>query len=193
MTWILIALIFLVAFGPVLWLVPSKRDKRLAAMRKRAREEGLVVEMRRIPKPDPAPQERVSSGGRTREPVIECASYGLPLSRTLKFLPTWRLVRKAAENEADPLPDWQYDVRPKGDGRAYLADVLDRVRGTLERLPADVVALEASARMVLAFWLERPGTNEQSVIDLAAILRGLEADLTGLDGQIEAEQSCNDC
>ena len=56
MTWLLIILVLVVAFGPVLWLVPSKRDKRLSALRSRARAEGLIVEMRRIPKPDPAPR-----------------------------------------------------------------------------------------------------------------------------------------
>ena len=57
MTWLLIILVLVVAFGPVLWLVPSKRDKRLSALRSRARSEGLIVEMRRIPKPNPAPED----------------------------------------------------------------------------------------------------------------------------------------
>ena len=53
MTWLLIILVLVVAFGPVLWLVPSKRDKRLAALRSRARSAGLIVEMRRNRIPPP--------------------------------------------------------------------------------------------------------------------------------------------
>lgn len=187
MTWILIGLVLVVAFGPILWLVPSKRDKRLAAMRARARSEGLLVEMRRIPKPDPRPEDRVSSGGRVRNPVIECASYSQPLQRGLKFLPGWRLIRKPASEAADPFPDWQYDVRPEGEGRAYLPEMLEVAPDCLKRLPADVVAIEVAPRMVLAYWLERPGTNADTVSDLAVVLREFQDALSGLDARIEAK------
>ena len=192
MTWLLIILVLVVAFGPVLWLVPSKRDKRLSAMRSRARSEGLIVEMRRIPKPDPAPEERVSAGGKVREPVMECASYGLPLPRALKFLPAWRMVRKAAEDGPDPFAEWQYDQRPKGEGRAYLDAVLPKAESLLTALPADVAALEVSARMVLAYWLEKPGSTEATVPELAADLGAFADSLSSLDQEIEAARTSDD-
>ena len=192
MTWILIVLVLVVAFGPVLWLVPSKRDKRLSNMRSRAREEGLIVEMRRIPKPLPAPEERVSAGGKVREPVIECASYALALARSLKFLPTWRLVRKPATDKPDPFADWQYDQRPKGEGRAYLDPVLAVAEPVLLALPEDVVALEVSQRMLLAYWLEKPGSTADSVSPLATTLRDFAASLGRLDAEIEAARRSDD-
>ena len=192
MTWLLIILVLVVAFGPVLWLVPSKRDKRLSALRSRARSEGLIVEMRRIPKPDPAPEDRVSAGGKVREPVMECASYGLPLARGLKYLPGWRLIRKAPEQGPDPFPDWQYDQRPKGDGRVYLDQVLAEAGKLLQALPDDVAALELGGRMVLAYWLEKPGSTEASVPDLAAAMRLFADSLNRLDRQIEEERSNDD-
>ena len=192
MTWLLIVLVLVVAFGPVLWLVPSKRDKRLSALRSRARSEGLIVEMRRIPKPNPAAEERVSAGGKVRDPVIECASYGLPLSRGLKYLPTWRVVRKPAEEGPDPFPDWQYDQRAKGESREYLDEMLKRAEMLLRALPEDVAALEVGARMVLVYWLEKPGSTESSVPDLAAAVRSFADSLSDLDRQIEAARSSND-
>ena len=192
MTWLLIILVLVVAFGPVLWLIPSKRDKRLSAMRSRARSEGLIVEMRRIPKPDPAPEERVSAGGKVRDPVIECASYGLPLPRGLKYLPSWRLVRRAPDDGPDPFADWQYDLRAKGEGREFLDEMLKGTAALLSELPDDVAALEVSARMVLAYWLEKPGSSEASVPDLASSLRGFGDYLSGLDREIEAARSCDD-
>ena len=192
MTWLLIILVLVVAFGPVLWLVPSKRDKRLAALRSRARSEGLIVEMRRIPKPNPAAAERVSAGGRVRDPVIECASYGLPLTRSLKYLPSWRLVRKPAEKHPDPFPDWQYDLRAKGEGREFLDQVLTQVETLLCALPNDVAALEVSARMVLVYWLEKPASTESSVPDLASALRTFADSLSALDSEIEAARTSND-
>lgn len=192
MTWLLIILVLVVAFGPILWLVPSKRDKRLTAMRSRARSEGLIVEMRRIPKPNPAPEDRVSSGGKVRDPVVECASYGLPLARGLKYLPGWRLVRKAPENGPDPFLQWQYDVRPKGDGREFLDQLLPKVEEIVGQLPVDVVALELSARMVLAYWLEKPGSTEENVPSLAADLRAFAESIGALEAEIEAARTSND-
>jgi hypothetical protein len=192
MTWVLIVLVLVIAFGPVLWLVPSKRDKRLSAMRSRARSEGLIVEVRRIPKPDPDPEDRVSAGGKVRNPVIECASYALALPRSLKVLPAWRVLRKASDGRPDPFDDWQYDQRPKGEGRAHLDAVLALAAMTLDELPEDVVALEVSPRMVLAYWLERPGSNEQSVPPLAATLKDFAAALGRLEAEIEAARVGDD-
>jgi len=192
MTWIVIVLVLVIAFGPVLYLVPSKRDKRLSAMRSRARTEGLIVEMRRIPKPNPEPQDRVSSGGKVRDPVIECASYALPLTRSLKYLPAWRVLRKPADGREDPFEDWQYDQRPTGEGRAYLEAVLVPAAKALVELPQDVAALEVSPRMVLAYWLERPGSTAESVPHLGAVLGELGASLERLDAEIDAARNSDD-
>ncbi len=192
MSWMLIALVLLVAFGPILWLVPSRRDKRLSALRARARSEGLMVEIRRIPKPDPAPEDRVSAGGRIREPVIACAAYGLALQSKLRYLPTWRLVREAPPGEPDPLPDWQYDLRPEGSGRAYLKPLLGLVSGVLARLPDDVLAFELEAGRVLVYWLEKPGATVETVSRIAGILRSFEQDLRALEADIESSREGND-
>jgi hypothetical protein len=74
MTWLIIGLILLAAFGPVLWLVPSRKDRHLSALREQARLEGLVVELRRLPKLQPSAHERVTAGGRVKKPVQECAA-----------------------------------------------------------------------------------------------------------------------
>ena len=196
MTWMLIGVVLLLAFGPVLWLVPSKKDKRLTALRARGRAEGLVVELRRIPKLDPTPQERVSSGGRIRTPSVECASYGYAMARKLNYLPGWRVLRVVLPDEADaepdPFADWRYEKRPVGEGRRYLADMLQKVRPTLDQLPADVIALEISPRMLLVYWLEKPGSTVDTVVDIARSLRGLEGALGSLEEQISANFDNND-
>ena len=192
MTWLLIAVVLLVAFGPVLWLVPSKKDKRLAAMRERGRKEGLVIEMRRIPKVSPDPTDRVTPGGKVLKPELACASYGLMLPRRLRHLPAWRAVRAAAAGDDGPFPGWDYDQRPKGPGRAHLGAMLDKLKPVFDDLIEDVAALEISASAVLAYCLERPGTGVETVSELAAVLRRLEAELTGLERAIEAELANDD-
>lgn len=181
MTWFLIALVLLIAFGPVLWLVPSKKDKRVAALRAKARSEGLLVEIRRLPVRDPTPEQRVSAGGMVRDPKLECAAYGRMFRRKSRYLPGWRLIRAAADRGPDPFPDWQFDLRPKGEGRAHLEAMLAVVGPRLASLPADAVALEVDGRSAFVYWRERPGSTVEEVAGIAGILGEIESELLALD------------
>lgn len=192
MTWVLIGVVLLVAFGPVLWLVPSKKDRRLTALRARGRAEGLVVELRRINNPEPEPQERVSAGGVVKTPVIESASYGLMLGQKLRHLPGWRLVRVTGQEVDDPFPGWRYDQIPKGDGRRHLPEMLSITDPLLNGLPDDVAGIEVSSAMLSVFWLEKPGSDEDVVGEIASLLRAFEKALAGLEDEIAASLDIND-
>jgi len=183
-TWILIVVVLVIAFGPVLWLVPSRRDRRLTALRARARSEGLLVDIRRLPKRDASPEERVSAGGAVRAPVVECAAYGRMFRKKLRYLPGWRLLRGAADGAPDPFPDWQYDQRPKGEGRAHLEPMLTLVRSALDRLPEDVIGFEVDGKSTFAYWREQPGSTVETVAKLASVLGELEEELIGLDSRL---------
>jgi hypothetical protein len=192
MTWIVIAVVLLIAFGPILWMLPTKRDKRLSALRTRARAEGMTVEMRHVPKPDPTPEERVSAGGRKREPYIECAAYGIGFGRKLRHLPAWRIVRVSSGDGADPFPGWRYDRRPAGENRAHLEAMLALTRPFLERLPTGVVAVEVDPRMTLVYWREPPGSDVETVSAMADGVREFESGLGALDAGIEQRLADHD-
>jgi hypothetical protein len=154
----------------------------------------MFVDIRRLPNPDPTPQQRVSSGGKVRDPVIETASYGYPMKRKLVQLPTWRIVRRAVENQAaaDPLPGWSYDLRPEGEGRDHLSPMIDLTKPLLARLPEDAVAFEVERRVLIVYWLEKPGTNVEMVGELAASLAAYEASLVALEDEILLQIDNND-
>ena len=190
LTWLIIIVVLLVAFGPVFWLVPSKRDRRLAGLRERARREGFVVELARLPDPDPTPEQRVSAGGQVREPIIECAAYTHTMARKLAWLPRWRLLRKANAQDG-PRPGWVFDPgrRPSRD---YLAQMLDVTDPVLDSVPLDVVGLEVSSRHMTLYWLERPGADEALVASLMALFSAWEARLKALDGEINTAKMDED-
>jgi hypothetical protein len=192
MSWIIIAVVLLVAFGPVLWLVPSRKDRRLAALRARGRAEGLLVELKRLPNPEPRPEERVSSGGKVRNPVIECATYGHMMQSKLVALPSWRLVRVTPGAADEVFPGWQYDQRPAGEGRKYLPELLPAVDDLLKKLPEDVVGFEVGARLLQVYWLEGPGSIEDQVVVMAGLLSDFEALLEGLEADISAAGNVTD-
>jgi len=185
LTWIIIAIVLLAAFGPVLWLMPSPRDRRLSAVRLAGRQEGLSVDIRHIPKTNPTAQERVSSGGVIRDPVVECAAYGHTFARRLNRLPPWRLLKSEGASDG-PRPDWVFDPVPDT-SNPYWRRLWPSLEPLFERLPADVIGLELEPRLATVFWLERAGSGPDQVREIAGQLRDLEGRLTALEEDIEAE------
>lgn len=192
MSWIVIAVVLLAAFGPVFWILPSRRDRRLAALRAQAREEGLVVDLRKLPKRNAAAYERVSSAGEVRNPVVEVAAYAQGMARKLQNLPAWRLQRGEDEGEHGNAPreGWIYLDRPTG--QAHVAAMLELADPLLAALPADVLAVEVAPRNLLIYWREGLEAGPRQVSEMAAWLREFEARLLALDEQITARSEGED-
>ncbi len=184
MTWIIIGLILLVAFGPVFWLLPSKRDRRLSTLRQAARLAGLTVELRHLPKLNPEPEDRVSAGGKIREPVIDCAAYSWSMTRKLRVLPELRLLRGTQGTTA--LPGWVFDPERKRQGE-HLDVLLKALGNIIETLPGDVIGFEVSERQLVCYWQESPGSGVELVTSMAARLRRLGHDLNRVDEGVEEE------
>jgi len=168
LSWIVIALVLLAAFGPILWLLPSRTDRRLAAMRARARTRGIHVEITHMPDVDADPTARVTAGGKRLEPTISCAAYHLGMHREARAAPQWKLMRR--RGATDPLDGWQWDS-PRVDDAAYWQEVAAVVR----ELPADALACAADARETICWWRERVAAEhaESSVDRLADLLNKL--------------------
>mgnify|MGYP007000192185 len=86
MEWFIIVLALGVAIGPILYLMPSDRDRYISGLRALARKLGYTVQLDKVPKLDPSSDERVTAGGGVRQPAIACARYQLPLGVTLNNL-----------------------------------------------------------------------------------------------------------
>ena len=82
MGWIIAVFVIALVLGPVMYLKPSAKENRLAALRLAARKAGLTVKLDSIPTFDPEPAERVSAGGEVRQTTRSCAAYqrGITLS-----------------------------------------------------------------------------------------------------------------
>ena len=152
MTWLLIGLLFVAAFGPILWLLPSDRDKRLSKLRMEARRRGLGVELTRLPDPRPRPQDRVSSGGVVKRPVIKCAAYRMHVSRPLESIEPFRVE--------------------SGD-----AEASDKLAECFRLLPCDWLAVEVERNGACLFWREEV-SDAGSGETLDAVVCLLEALIT---------------
>lgn len=183
MIWLVIVVIMIAAFGPVLWLMPSARERRLAALRQRAYKEGLRVDLRRLPGSDVAAEDRVTAGGKTLDTSREVAAYVAPLGARLKMLPNWRLLRGEAGTRA--LPGWSFEAGKRPE-HAELATLLETLRPLIADLPDDVVALECESHALAGYWLESPGAKPDRVTELARQLTAAGHALSELDARLLA-------
>ena len=174
----------IVAFGPILWLMPSPRERRLSSLRQQAYRHGMRVELRRLPGHDLAPADRVTAGGRALETTREYAAYVMPLNGRLRVLPSWRVLRHGEGMAA--VPGWWFQPGERPDHR-HLDAVLESVAPVLTGLPEDVVAVEVQSHSVAAYWLEGPDTTPERVDDLAVRLGALAESLGALDARLRSD------
>lgn len=188
MVWIVIALVLIVAIGPVLMLKPSRASRRQAALRTAARRAGLVVEVADVPKIDADPAERVSAGGVPREARIDCVVYRLPFPARLANAPRWMLLKSAQENRF--LDGWATLTPPEGipfEGTTYWR----QIKTIVDAMPGGCVAVEAGARMVAWYGRERIGEYEPDEL-VEAIRAGL-VDLADMHARFETTAESGDC
>ncbi|MEM1229866.1 MAG: hypothetical protein AAGI15_04965 [Pseudomonadota bacterium] len=189
MSWIVIALIVLLAaFGPVMWLRPSARDKRLTALRARARELGLNVDVRPLEQLNPSAAQRVSAGGAKRDTTVLLAVYESFLERRLRHIEPFRIFRAPAGNEApmtraavEVAPGWVFDPDAAYPASQHWLATLAVLAPALEELPGDVAALALGPRSLAVYWRETAGSSVETVDDLARLLGRIGAAIGQLD------------
>ncbi|HTK98292.1 MAG TPA: hypothetical protein VL379_09735 [Pseudomonadales bacterium] len=169
MTWLIIIVALFAAFGPLLWMMPSRADRRLAKMRARARTHGIHVEITQLDDLDAEPQARVTSGGVKLEPKVMCAAYRLGMRRLARAAPQWKILRKSGANDG-PIDGWIWATRPAGDSTYW-----QEVGEVLRALPSDALACATDASEVTCWWRERTTAEdaETSVDRLHAVLQNL--------------------
>ena len=171
MVWIVIVLVLALAIGPILWLLPSKRDKLVSRFRAVARRRGLVVELVSVPKLDAAAVERVSAGGKARDVTIQCAALRLPLPSATVDVPHWLLLKSASGSRY--LAGWT-PLDPPRNAPPVEDEYWQHLAAIVDVLPGGCVGVEATQRSVS--WLGREHFDGEAVETVVAqIAAGLEA------------------
>ncbi|MBN8431763.1 hypothetical protein JF535_12965 [Microbulbifer salipaludis] len=162
----IVIIIFAIALviGPVVWLKPSSRDRKLAELRQRAAASGLKVQMQPLPKSQDTGNAAVYSA-QWRNPRRLQTGWGLELQRMpheMNFdgVWDWRNGREAPEVAKPPLKEF------------------------LEMLPADATAVYANDSGLGVQWRERSGNG-----GLAALQKALDTMRPVIEEAIRQQQS----
>ncbi len=181
MTWLVILLIFLAAFGPLLWFLPSSRDRRLNRLRRSARNHDLTVEMGRMPKLDPTAEDRVNAGGRSRSLVRFGAVYWRGLPHKLRHLTGARLFRAGTRAAIAAADGWVFD--PDFDAPLdWWPRVAPMFAPVLETTDESIVGIEFDRHRVGFYWTERVQDPDVAVAELSNKLDDFAALLARADG-----------
>ena len=187
--WLIVFAALAVALGPVFVLLPSKKERRLAALRAEARRLGLSVELQPVPKLGADLEERVTAGGRTRAPMHRSVRYALPLALESRHRPAKEtdaapaastaqaeepVTAPASAPTAAAADNWRLLRGPAGwvaDAKAPPAEGLTaHLLPLLDQLPDDAVALDRQGRSLGCCWLETFPAQADSVANLKAAL-----------------------
>ncbi len=172
--WLIIFGVLALAFGPVVHLMPSKKDRRLAKLREEARRQGLVVELKPVRKLAAAAKERVTAGGRIRVPEHPSVCYSLPLGKALDAVQPWRLLKGPTGWVAD-------------EGLAPVSGLAAELLPLFNGLPHDAVAIDYHGHSVGCYWLERFPAGAEIVVGLKATLVEIGDQLASFNAQVLRE------
>ncbi|WP_372860547.1 hypothetical protein [Spongiibacter sp.] len=150
MFWVIATAVLAFMLAPILWIIPSPRQRRQVQLRERARELGVAVQIMVLP------QNRRQRVRREAEQNGLAYSMNLPKSRAGE---RWRWWLDGAEDDV-PAPPLERERQ--------LAALRDR-------LPTDAIVVEAGERRIRIFWREA-NADVAAVDNLAAILAELVAE-----------------
>ena len=177
MSWIIIIGVFILAAGPLFYLMPTAKDKRLTALRMNARQLGFTIQLDSLLKLDPTADERVTAGGQARSKTTECMRYQLAMGQTLVYIPPITLQRLPATSSVPittVVQGWGLPAEAANNSRQaeshaksveawqQQGQLLEAMRSLLLELPEDVLGLAIDRRCIGVFWLERSGRNNTS-------------------------------
>lgn len=150
--WMIVAgLAFLMMLGSILWIMPSKRDRRIAKLRQAAILRKIKVKLIKYP--------LINLSGRVEEGAIEAAAYSFDGIDEEEINAGWMLIRSyhTAEQEPD-------DNAPEGwawyiNQQALPDDIINHMESFLLRYSEQVQALSVMMGGITIGWNEQ-GTLE---------------------------------
>ena len=167
--WVLVAgLAFLMVIGSILWIMPSKRDRRIARLRQAAILKGIKVKLIKYP--------LINLSGRVEEGAIDAAGYSFSLEEEGVHA-GWMLIKSFQSSD-----DAVDKSAPKGWGwyisqQPLSQDILTHLESLLLKYADQIQALSIMTGGITVGW------NEQGV---AADLDEFEAWVAELRGLLRS-------
>lgn len=186
MTWLIVGGLLILAFAPILWLMPTKRDRQLVRLREQARREGLMVEVAALPKRGARPEDRVGADGVARDATQPCCAYRMLASKPWRGAPRWFLLRDGSGTA--PVEGWV--EHPEVALPCVDAGYWNAVGQAFDGLEDHCAGMEVTEGAASWYWLENARGRDAAELvgEIAERLRGIAA----LQSRFEASPDRNE-
>lgn len=154
-----VGLAFLMIVGSILWIMPSKRDRRIAKLRQAAILRGIKVKLMKYP--------MINLSGRVEEGVIDAAAYAFKGIDEEEITAGWMLIKSyqsPTEQESDSAaPEgWAWYINQQ----ALSDDVMSHVESFLQKHSEQVQALSVMTGSITIGWNEQGDISELDGFEL---------------------------
>ena len=170
MFWILATTAFLVVFGGILFVLPSKRERQIGRMRIDARKYGLQTQGVVVTDVNAPAAERVTAGGKLRTPKLQCIAWEKGYMDEYAEIPTWTLYRSS--KEIGPIEGFVVEPQLKEIGLQHQNEYWSRVGQAIEQLPNKLVAVKSGRKGVAWIGQERLDSTPNEFVEM--MLAGLK-------------------
>ena len=162
MFWLIIILIMAALIGPVVYLMPTKRERRQSKARLLARKVGMRVSVETLPDFSVEREEFVSPSGIVRSPTVESTVYRLRLDKPDERASTW-IIYKSKNVVVGYVPSPLTGGVWEGLGEDTLPimdNYWERLEKAMMELPEKCLALEVTNEFVA--WKGKEAFGNQS-------------------------------
>lgn len=169
MFWIIATTAFLMVFGGILFVLPSKKERQIGKMRIDARKTGLHTQSVVVKDVNAPMTEKVTAGGQIRNPKVQCIAWEKRYLDQYTGIPKWILYEASKGDE----PFKGYTVEPPiAEFRLNQeSEYWRRVGRAIDQLPRKIVAVKSSQDGVAWIGHERLDSTPDEFI--GQILTGL--------------------
>ena len=170
MFWIFVTTAFLVVFGGMLLVLPSKSERKIGRMRIEARKFGLQTQGIVVTNVNAAAVDRVTAGGRIRTPKVQCIAWEKRYEDEHTDLPTWTLYK--SDKEHGPIEGYVIEPQLKEVGLEQHSEYWSEVSQAIEQLPGKLVAVRSGLHGIAWIGQERLESTPDEFIE--QMQQGLE-------------------
>ncbi|WP_104201640.1 preprotein translocase subunit YajC [Billgrantia saliphila] len=142
MVWLMILLVLMLMVGPVMWLRPGPRQRRIVPLRNAANKAGVKVALEKPPLHD-------------TNTAMPAYRWYFPAEAPG---PRFVLVRDSEASEVLKFyqGDWRWRIEPL---RLLPAEARETLASLLSRLPQDALVVESSEAALTLWWWESQGAE----------------------------------
>ena len=168
LAWAVIPLVLMIFAAPIFYVLPTGRDKYLAALRLKARNSGCLLKMVSLDKLDVGESELVSSSGRVVQPKYQLMSYTRLIQSKVDLHHSFlfsRISDRTPQSISRLSKDWgifrettQINGIAEPDNRvSFLDKYANELVIILQALPSDVQGLSIDSKRLVIFGTRAKG------------------------------------